>query len=34
MPTDAAHRFNNDLRYREGDHESQRQLTPHKAALA
>jgi phage N-6-adenine-methyltransferase len=24
----AAHRFNNDLRYRENDHEAQRQLTP------
>lgn len=28
MPTDAAHRFNNDLRYRKNDHEAQRQLTP------
>lgn len=24
----AEHRFNNDLRYRDGDHEAQRQLTP------
>lgn len=29
MPvSDASHRFNNDLRYRDGEHENQRQLTP------
>jgi len=28
MPVDAAHRFNNDLRRRAGDHIMQRQLTP------
>ncbi len=27
-PSRAAHRFNNDLRYREGDHPNQTQLTP------